>query len=785
MRMSPTSWPRGHGARAWRARPGGGEDDHRPARPPLWTPNTARNVRPTHVLLGWSAVSGPGAGGVYSGEGPGLSSMAVVSAPGVVSIRAETSVRLPTTTMMLRSSPGGAIVAPRWAVRQRAMRCAVLGGLLVTVACGRLATPPAGGARAPRQYVVVAAGHAVGTATFAVEPDGRRVGHFTFNDRGRGPEIDTEARVDATGALRWFRATGHDYWNAPIDERLDVRAGALRWSSPGADGQAPVGAGHYVAVNDLDSTLAEALLRAGDRRLALLPAGEAWIEDEVTREVVVAGVARRLRRVAVAGLGFQPVLTWLDADGRLFGYVSAWFSLVPAGAEAVIPTLVADDDAWMSARAARLAADLAHRPPAAGLAITHARLFDSERRAVVPDATVIVVGDRITAVGDAATPIPAGAQVIDAHGRTLLPGLWDMHVHLSDGDGLIDLAAGVTTVRDLGNDLDRLAAQRDRFEAGAEIGPRVVRAGLIDGPGELAAPTGTQVATPAEATAAVAAFADAGYAQIKLYSSLAPALVPVIAAAAHARGLRVSGHVPTGMTAADAVRAGFDELNHANYLFLQFLAEPEDDTRTPLRFTRVAERGAGLDLDGAPVQAFLDLLVARGTVLDPTLAVFEVMFRSEPGDPKPVFAPYYGRLPAQVERGARGGGLPADGPARARFRAAHEAMLGLVKRAWDRHIPIVAGTDDASGLALARELELYVRAGIPAPEVLALATLGAARVMGRERDSGSIAVGKQADLVLVDGDPTRDIGAVRATRAVVCRGVVYDPAALFAAVGMR
>jgi len=109
----------------------------------------------------------------------------------------------------------------------------------------------------------------------------------------------------------------------------------------------------------------------------------------------------------------------------------------------------------------------------------------------------------------------------------------------------------------------------------------------------------------------------------------------------------------------------------------------------------------------------------------------------------------------------------------------------MVKLAWDRGIPIVSGTDYFAGLSLPHELELYVQAGIPAPDVLALATLGAARAMGLDRDTGSIAVGKRADLVLVDGDPTRDIAALRRTDAVVCRGVIYDPAELFAALGMR
>lgn len=312
-----------------------------------------------------------------------------------------------------------------------------------------------------------------------------------------------------------------------------------------------------------------------------------------------------------------------------------------------------------------------------------------------------------------------------------------------------------------------------------------MRAGLIDGPGPLAAPTGTLAGTPDEAKAAVTRFADAGFAQVKIYSSVKPELVPAIAEAAHGRGLRVSGHIPFGMNAAQAVEGGYDEIQHVNFLFLQFLAGPGDDTRTPLRFTRVAERAAELDLAGPDVQRFLDLLVAHKTVLDPTLSAFHAMFVSEPDELNPIYTAYVGRLPAQVERGTKGGGLPAPDGKRAQFRASFAALLRFVKLAWDRKIQIVAGTDDVAGMTLQHELELYVQAGIPAADVLALATLGAARVMGVDREAGSIAVGKHADLVLIDGDPTSDIATIRRTDAVVCRGAVYDPGELFAAVGMR
>jgi imidazolonepropionase-like amidohydrolase len=663
--------------------------------------------------------------------------------------------------------------------------------LACTVVAAACAPPPAPvPARAPRalSYSITMQEQRAGDIEIRIAADGTRTGDLRFSVRGAVETIHSELALDAAGAPRRFRASGRDHFGEPIDEQLDAAGGALRWRSPGEHGQAPIGSGWYLPLSDAgntDALLAQALLRTPGRRMKLLPAGEAWIDDDTVREIAVAGAQRRLRRVAIAGLRFEPALLWLDEDGELFAVVSSWGSTIRGGGEAAIPTLVADDQAWIAARAARLAGALAHRPPAAGVAITHARLYDAERKTVVPDATVIVAGDRIAAVGDAATPVPQGARVIDAHGRTLLPGLWDMHVHLHEGQGVFDLASGVTTVRDLGNDFDDLNARAARYDAGSELGPRVLRAGLIDGPSKYTAGLGLVAGDAEQAAAAVARYADAGYVQIKIYNSTPPALVPVIARAAHARGLRVSGHVPVGMNAAQAIEAGYDELQHINFVLLRFLAGPGDDTRTQLRVTRVAERAADLDLAGPEVRQFLDLLVAHHTVLDPTLAVFHNMFTSDPGELDPVLVPDEKRLPAQVVRGARGGGLAAPDGQRAKFRASYAALLRMVKLAWDRGIPIVSGTDYFAGLSLPHELELYVQAGIPAPDVLALATLGAARVMGLDRDTGSIAVGKRADLVLVDGDPTRDIAALRRTDAVVCRGVIYDPAELFAALGMR
>ena len=638
-------------------------------------------------------------------------------------------------------------------------------------------------------FSFITVGRPSGAAELTIAADGTRSSHFAFNDRGRGPDLKTEIAVDQRGWPRSARSTGMNYWKSPVEETVTIAGDQLQWKATGESGSAPANRGFFVTSMgpfDGQAMLVRAIDKTPGKRLPLLPGGEAWIDDESRLEVEVGGAPKTLRHVALAGIGFAPELIWLDQDGEFFATVSPWSSLIAAGAEAVIPTLLAADQRWREARARKLAGELRQKQPAGGVAITGVRLFDSEKKVMREDMTVVISGDEIIAVGGRGTKLPSGgATIIDGAGKTLIPGLWDMHVHLGDGDGVLDLAMGVTTVRDLGNDAASLDARVARFDSGAELGPRVLRAGLIDGPGELAAPTGALAATFEEGKAHVERFAKAGYQQIKLYSSLDPKLVPLLAKEAHARGLRVSGHIPQGMIASQAVEAGYDEIQHANMLFLNFLLKPGDDTRGPARFKVVAENAAAFDLSQKAVSDFIKLLLRKKVSLDPTVMTFETMFNSNPEDPDPVYRPYFGRLPAQIERGARGGGLEADAAKREVYRKSHAAMGKLVKLAWERGVPVVAGTDSVAGLSLSRELELYVAAGIPAAEVLSLATIGAAKVMGKQAELGSIAVGKRADLVLIDGDPLANIGDVRNTELVISRGDLFDPAKLLPAVGMR
>jgi imidazolonepropionase-like amidohydrolase len=418
--------------------------------------------------------------------------------------------------------------------------------------------------------------------------------------------------------------------------------------------------------------------------------------------------------------------------------------------------------------------------------IRHARLFVAESATVRPRTTVVVIGSRIADVGpDESVRVPAGAQVIDAAGKLLLPGLWDMHVHIAPGeDGLLHIAAGVTSARDLGNDTVITPRLQRRIAADSLIGPRLSLAGLIDGSGPYQVPIGVLADDSAAARHAVDWYAAHGYEQIKIYSSLKPELVPVVIAAAHSKGLRVSGHVPAFMRAGEVVRLGFDEIQHANMLMLNFM-DSVRDTRSMARFTAVAQHAAELDFGSARFRKFIGLLQARRTVIDPTLDIFEDLFTARPGRVAPSEVAIAERVPPQVRRSFLTGGLPVPPGMDDRYRASFDALLKLVRTLYQTGVPVVAGTDAGPvGFALQHELELYARAGIPAPRVLQLATLGAARVMRHEDERGSVAAGKLADLVLVDGDPTRRIGDIRRTVLVVKNGVMYRPGELYRALGV-
>jgi imidazolonepropionase-like amidohydrolase len=288
---------------------------------------------------------------------------------------------------------------------------------------------------------------------------------------------------------------------------------------------------------------------------------------------------------------------------------------------------------------------------------------------------------------------------------------------------------------------------------------------------------------PQDAIADVNWYADHGYGQIKIYSSVPPALVPLIADTAHGRGLRVSGHVPAFMSARQFVAAGADEIQHLNFIELNFLSETVKDTRGMTRFTAVAAHAREFTPERPEVREFIAYLRAHHTVLDPTVNVFEALFSGAPNAVTPGLEAIFPRLPPQVRRSMLAQALPVPPGEEAAWRAAFPAMLQLLKALYAAGVTIIPGTDSVAGYELHHELELYVRAGIPAPEVLRLATLTSAQVVGAN-DRGVIAPGKLADLILVNGDPSVRIADIERVDVVMKGGRLYDSARIEQGLGI-
>jgi imidazolonepropionase-like amidohydrolase len=635
-----------------------------------------------------------------------------------------------------------------------------------------------------RTDTILIQGISAGNQTVQTDRAGVTRVEYSYNDRGRGDHIIATWKLDAAGVPTQYEGKGNDYMKAPVEEKFELKNGTAQWKNRSEKGEKSVsGEAFYFPMNappEFTGVLARALLKAPGHKLPLLPAGEAKIEESGKIKVGKTEVTQ----YRIVGLFFTPQTIWLDQNGDTAANVSSWFSTFQAPLERAIPQLQEAQQAADNAWSERLALQVA-RVPKGDLLIRNARLFDPRDLSVTAGMSVLVRGDRIIRVGpDADLKHSADAEIIDAQGRFLMPGLWDNHQHFSDIDGPLDLANGVTSARDMANDTDSFLQRVARFDKGTELGPRVLKAGIIDGTGEFAGPTKMRVDTAEQAIKDVDWYADHGYAQIKIYSSVKPELVPIIADHAHARGLRVSGHVPAFMSARQFVEAGADEIQHINFIELNFLFPEVKETRNRDRFIKVAEHAREFTPDKPQVREFIEFLKQHHTVLDPTMDAFEGLFCGNPNVVTPGLQGIAPRFPPQVRRQLLSGALEVPKGKEAAYQEAFPSMLRLLKALYDAGVTIIPGTDNLAGYMLHHELELYVRAGIPAGEVLRMATLTPALVMGVNKDRGVIAAGKLADMVLIDGDPTQDIRNINKIDTVIKGGKVYDPATIENALGI-
>ncbi len=428
---------------------------------------------------------------------------------------------------------------------------------------------------------------------------------------------------------------------------------------------------------------------------------------------------------------------------------------------------------WIVRLIAAAALALASTTPATAadsVAVVDVRLVDGLGGPPQENRTILIADGRIVAVTPAESPAPKGYRRIDGRGRTLLPGLWDMHVHTLWAEEIPEaflprfVGWGVTTVRDMGGDDVGAAAGAAFATAHPDRSPRIYRAGrVLDGPAPVDPSISIAVATPQDARAAVARLAEGGADFVKVYTLLPREAFLAAGDEARRRGLKLVGHLPSTASVDDAIAAGMSDIEHM-----------------------VAETGGYCpSTDRLACEPVFDKLIAADIAQTPTL--LPRLRRADGAD-----HPEWGDDPDLV-------GLPASvrdywlGDLRNRRAAAPELTSSrkadFVHETWmasrliDKGARILAGSDAGTpfsypGRSLHEELALLVAAGMSPGEAIAAATSGAATFMGAGGRSGRVAPGYDADLILVDGDPTADIGALRTIVLVIRSGVVLDAATL-------
>ena len=428
--------------------------------------------------------------------------------------------------------------------------------------------------------------------------------------------------------------------------------------------------------------------------------------------------------------------------------------------------------------------------------IEHVTVINPGTSSVRPNRTVVVIGDRITSVSDSADANrPQNARVIDATGKYLIPGLWDMHVHSAFGDWFpggrdiilpLFIANGVTGVRDMGGDILVLQEWRRQITVGEIVGPRMVISGpMLDAylpDGKLRFPSSIAVTTPASAVAAVDSLKAQGVDFIKVQSVISHDAYFAAAAEAHKQGLPIVGHVPDKVRLKEVVEAGQKSIEHLMGIFEGCSTEEDKfiQGQGNLKLLLTTQ-------DQQRCDALIKLLAQTRTWQVPTLAWQRggtfLDQRDLKHQPLGKYVPAYWRdvtwrrFTEQMMPDLLRDPLPL----RQEYFADNLKMVGAMHRAG---VPFLAGTDTAPGVyimpgfSLHDELANFVEAGFTPMESLQTATSNPAKFLEMDSTFGSIEPGKTADLILLDANPLDDIHNAQKIRAVVVNGRLLDRAAL-------
>jgi imidazolonepropionase-like amidohydrolase len=640
----------------------------------------------------------------------------------------------------------------------------------------QLLVPPADATH----YVVVSSAGKHGDEYMWTMPDGRLAFRESILLRGLTFETDETMRIGPDGmpsevVIRGVTPQGD------AAETFAIVDGQAMWTSPVDKGSAAYSApAYYLAQGGpFLSGAAEIDRLTAKGALALLPSGRASFTKAASLQVDGPQGRKQVDLVFVKGVSQSPQPVWVE-NGKFFG-VLAGLNLLPAGYEANAEKMQAAQDAAIAAMAPATARKFLTADAKRPVLFSNVKMYDADKRQFVAGRYVLTQGGKIVSVGAAApAKLPADARVIDGKGKTLVPGLWDSHMHVGDDFQTVsELALGVTNCRNPGGPIELEVSQRERRNAGTLLAPECWDSVIIDQKGPLVAQGSLAVSSLEETLAAVRKIAANHLTAVKFYTSLKPEWIPPAAKLAHQLGLHTHGHIPAGMRTLDAINAGYDEITHIYFATMQAMPqEVVDKANTTMRLRGPGKYFKDVDLDAEPMKTVIETMAKKQITLDPTLVVVEGVLLANAGTPAPAYAPFVGTVPAAVERGFKSGPIPyLPGMTRADAQASVDHMGEYVAKLYHSGVPIVAGTD-GYGLELVRELELYVKGGLTPAEALATATIIPARNVKADKRTGSIEVGKEADLLLVDGDPEKNIGDLRHVDQVMSDGYLMDGNAL-------
>lgn len=644
---------------------------------------------------------------------------------------------------------------------------------------GRAAEEEAG------EFRVLVGGTDIGALAVTREGAGYTV-DFAYSNNGRGPVLDESITLGEGGRPTGWRITGNTTFGNAVDESFAFEDDQASWRDTTGEHEAVItDAAFYVPQEGspyMLAVVARALMQADGLTMAAIPNGQLSLAPIERVSVGDGDSAREVTAWALSGTSLNPTYFLMDGQA-FFGLITPGFAILETGYEADDERLRGLAAGYAAARFTEINARVSHdygRP----VRIRNVRLFDPATESLTDPVSVLVDGQRIAAI-DAADASNAGEVLIEGEGGTLVPGLYDMHGHMGEQAGFLNIAAGITSVRDMGNNNEVLSALVERIQAGEMAGPRVHRSGFIEGRSPFSSNNGIIVESEEEAVAAVHTYADAGiYHQIKIYNSMDGDWVPAMVEAARERGLRVSGHVPAFSNANAMIAAGYDEMTHINQVMLGWVLDEGEDTRSLLRLTAL-RRLPALDLASEEVRFTINQMAERGVAIDPTLAIHEALLLSRNGEMSPGAADFIENMPVSSQRQAMSAWAAIETPEDdANYRGAFDQVLETVRMMHEAGIFLVPGTDLGGSFYQHRELELYQRIGMSPAEILAWGSQGMANYLGVGDELGSIEPGKLADFFLIPGDPTEDFRAIKTIAMVVADGRVYYPSEIYPEFGI-